>query len=196
MKKILYVLLDMWADWEAAYIMSAVASLGDGEFENVIVSTKKDGIKSIGNLTCMPDCDLETAPQDYEALVLIGGYSWRSDGAEKVVPLVENCVNNNKVLGAICDASRFLGSHGFLNKVKHTANDLKELIQYPEYKNADGFLPRQVVSDGNIITANGTGALEFAAEMLCAIKITAEKNIKDWYDFHKLGYYTVLLPKM
>ncbi len=38
MKKILYIILEQWADWELAYISSAVNMLGQGRFENKTVS--------------------------------------------------------------------------------------------------------------------------------------------------------------
>lgn len=38
MKKILYTLLPQWADWEFAYLSSAASMLGNGKFENKILS--------------------------------------------------------------------------------------------------------------------------------------------------------------
>ena len=102
----------------------------------------------------------------------------------------------DKVLGAICDACRFLASVGILNTAKHTANDLNELKQYSSYANEQGFIHRQVVSDNNIITANGTAALEFAQEVLRILSVATEEQIKGWYDFHKLGFYNAPMPKM
>ena len=196
MKKIVYVILEQWADWELAYISSAVNMLGGGKIENKIVSLTKDAVTSIGGIKCLPDYDLQSMPADYDALILIGGMSWRSDKALLVKPLIEGCIKGGKVLGAICDACRFIGSLGFLNNAKHTANDLNELMQYAAYTNAQGFVPRQAVSDNHIVTANGTAALEFAKEILKALSVADDEQIKDWYDFHKLGFYTAAMPKM
>ena len=44
MKKILYVILEQWADWELAYISSAVNMLGGGKFENKTVSLTKNAL--------------------------------------------------------------------------------------------------------------------------------------------------------
>ncbi len=196
MKRILYVITEQWADWELAYISSAVNMLGDGTFENKTVSLTKNAVTSIGGIKCLPDYDLQTVPSDYEALILIGGMSWHNENALQVKPLIDCCIKNNKVLGAICDACRFLGSVGALNCAKHTANDLNELKQYPIYTNEQGFIHRQAVSDNNIITANGTATLEFALEVLRALSVATEKQIKGWYDFHKLGFYNAPMPKM
>ena len=196
MRKILYVVLDQWADWELAYISSAVNMLGQGKFENKIVSLTKDAVSSIGGVKCLPDYDLKNAPSDYDALILIGGMCWHNDAALQIKPLVEDCIKKGKVLGAICDACRFLGSIEALNNCKHTANDLNELMQYSCYSNGQNFIHRQAVSDNKVVTANGTAALEFAQEILRALSVASEQTIKGWYDFHKLGFYTAAMPKM
>ena len=196
MKKILYVILEQWADWELAYISSAVNLLGGGKLENKTVSLTKDTVLSIGGVKCLPDYDIQSVPSEYDALILIGGMSWHNENAMQIKPFIDDCIKNGKVLGAICDACRFLGSVGALNGAKHTANDLNELKQYTVYTNEQGFVHRQAVSDNKIITANGTAALEFAQEILKALSVASDEQIKGWYDFHKLGFYTAPMPKM
>ena len=196
MKKILYVILEQWADWELAYISSAVNMLGNGKFENKKLSLTKDAVTSIGGVKCLPDYDLQSVPSEYDALILIGGMSWHNENAMQIKPLIDACIKKDKVLGAICDACRFLGSVGALNNAKHTANDLNELKQYSAYTNEQGFIHRQAVSDNKIITANGTATLEFAQEILKALSVASDEQIKGWYDFHKLGFYTAPMPKM
>ena len=65
MKKILYVILEQWADWELAYISSAVNMLGGGNFENKTVSLTKDFVTSIGGVKCLPDYDLQSVPSNF-----------------------------------------------------------------------------------------------------------------------------------
>lgn len=45
-------------------------------------------------------------------------------------------------------------------------------------------------------TANGTAPMEFAREILYALQAAGEDQITDWYNFHKLGYYTASMQKM
>ena len=196
MKKILYVILEQWADWELAYISSAVNMLGGGKFENKTLSLTKDAVTSIGGVKCLPDYDLQSAPSDYDALILIGGMAWHNENAMQIKPLIDACIKNGKALGAICDACRFLGSIGALNHTKHTANDLNELKQYTVYTNEQDFIHRQAVSDNNVITANGTAALEFAREILKSLSVASDEQINGWYDFHKLGLYNAAMPRM
>ena len=186
MKTILYFLLDQWADFEAAYLSTAVTMIGGGNFENKIVSLTTNPVKSIGGFSVLPDYDLNNVPQEYDALILIGGLSWHNEEAYQVKSIVEKTIKEGKLLGAICDACRFLGTIGALNFGKHTANDLAELKTSAGscYTNEDKFIARQAVRDNNIVTANGTATMEFAKEVLLALQAADEKTISAWYDFH------------
>ena len=198
MKTILYFLLDQWADFEAAYLSTAVTMIGGGNFENKIVSLSTKPVKSIGGFSVLPDYDLNNVPQEYDALILIGGMSWHNEEAYQVKSLVEKTIKEGKLLGAICDACRFLGTIGVLNYGKHTANDLTELKESAgaAYINEVQFIHRQAVSDNNIVTANGTATMEFAKEVMLALQVAEEKVINAWYEFHKLGIYVAPLPEM
>ena len=59
----------------------------------------------------------------------------------------------------------------------------------PNYKGEENYIEKQAVSDGNIITANGTAALEFAREILLKLNTETEDKINEWYEFHKSGFY-------
>lgn len=198
MKTVLFVVLDQWADWELAYLSSAIRMLGGNEYSNKIVSLTKDKVASIGGLKITPDYDIQSMPTEYEALLLIGGLSWRTEFARKVKPLVDQCLADGKVLGGICDASGFLGTIGALNKVRHTGNDLNDLKAWAgkAYTNEKNYCMKQAIRDQKIITANGTAALEFAKEVLFTLKIAPEEKIMEWYNFHKLGCYNAPTPKM
>lgn len=197
-KTILFVILQQYADWEVAYISSAISMLGQGEYEIKTVSLSKDYVQSIGGFKVQPDYDMESVPEDYEALILIGGMTWRSENTQKVKTLVEDCFQKGKILGGICDASAYLGTVGVLNDAIHTSNDLNDLKQWAGsmYTGEKKYIAKQAVSDKNIITANGTAPLEFAKEILLALNVASEDKISDWYNFHKLGFYTAAMPKM
>ncbi|MBZ9633724.1 type 1 glutamine amidotransferase family protein [Clostridium sp. FP1] len=197
-KTVLFVILDKYADWEAAYVSSLILALGQEVYSIKTVSLTKDSIKSLGGFTVIPDYDIKSAPTDFEGLVLIGGMSWRTEEAQQVKPLVENALNNKKVLGGICDASVFLGEMGILNNVKHTSNDLNDLKQWAgdSYMGEEKYMMQPAVSDNNIITANGTAPLEFAKEVMIALEVAPEKSILEWYNFYKYGCYEAPMPHM
>lgn len=197
-KTILFVILPLYADWEAAYISSAIMMLGQGQYNIKTVSISQDNVMSVGGFRVMPDYDIKSVPDDYEALILIGGMTWRDENAQQVKPLVEDCQQKGKILGGICDASAFLGTIGVLNDVMHTSNDLKDLKQWAgdSYTGETKYLAKQAIRDKNIITANGTAPMEFAKELLIALNVASEEKIVDWYNFHKLGFYTAPMPNM
>lgn len=196
-KTVLFVILEQWADWEAAYLSSALRMLGQGQYSVKTVSLTKDSVESIGGFRAIPDYDLQSIPMDYEALILIGGMTWRNENVGGIKYLVEKCLENGKLLGGICDASAFLGTVGALNDVKHTSNDLNDLKQWAgkAYTGEEKYIRELAVSDKNIVTANGTASLEFAKEVLLALKAAPEDKIIEWYNFHKLGYYEAAIPQ-
>ncbi|MEW4414861.1 type 1 glutamine amidotransferase family protein [Clostridium sp. AN503] len=196
-KIILFVILEKYADWEGAYLSSALSMLGQGVYESKTVSMTKEAVSSIGGFHALPDYDIYSVPDDYEALILIGGMSWRTEAAQQVKPLVEKCFEAGRVLGGICDASAFLGTTGVLNQVKHTSNDLEDMKAWAGevYTGEEYYRREQAVADGNIVTANGTAALEFAREVLLALKAAPEEKIMEWYSFHKLGLCSAAMPE-
>lgn len=145
----------------------------------------------------MPDFAIDSVPDDYEALLLIGGMSWRNESSRRIRPIVEKCLEAGKVLGGICDASAFLGTIGVLNDVYHTSNDLNDLRQWAgtAYTGEKNYVMKQAVSDRHIITANGTASLEFAKEVLLALQAAPENKITEWYEFHKRGCYEAAMPQ-
>lgn len=191
MKTVLLVLLEQYADWEAAYVSTAIQMLGQGRFEIQTVSLSEEPVTSIGGIRAVADYTVDSAPKDYEALLLIGGLCWREERAQQMIPLVEHCVNSGKVLGGICDAAAFLASIGVLDTVKHTGNRLSALQEWQgtKYKGAANFQTRQAVCDQNITTANGSAPMEFTREILTALHVAEETMIEDWYVLQKLGYY-------
>ena len=193
-KKVLFVLLNEYTDWEGAFLSTAlhVGVMPGSEIKYRVhtVAPTLDAVCSIGGFKTPPDYSFENMPNDYAALVLIGGNRWDSPEAELVVPLVQEALDKGKIIGAICDGASFLCSHGFLNNVKHTGNGLDQFKQWggDKYTNEAGYIEAQAVSDKNIVTANGVGHLEFTREMLLLLKANSPKQIDAWYDFYKNGF--------
>ena len=195
-KTVLFVLLDQYAEWEAAYLASALHMLAGADYEVKTVAPTREPVRSIGGFRTLPDYDFDSAPSDYCALILIGGMRWRTEAARRVRPLAEDCLRKGALLGAICDASAWLGSTGALNHVRHTSNTLDDLKGFAgaNYTGEALYVREQAVRGGNIVTANGTAALEFAREVLLALEAAPERAVIEWYNFHKLGYYQAPLP--
>ena len=109
--EILYILLPDYAAHEAVFLSQAIASdeyamKENPKYVNKVVAPTLEPVKSIGGFRTMPDYSFDTIPDDYAALVLIGGFGWSTPVAELVVPIVKRAVERGKVVGAICKGTQ------------------------------------------------------------------------------------------
>lgn len=197
-KQVLYVVLPDFADHEMVYLAQAIASdeyaLKDNpKYVNKIVAPTMDPVKSIGGFRMLPDYSFDTIPEDYAALVLIGGFGWATPVAEKVTVIVSKAIAEGKIVGAICNASSFMAKYGFLNGIAHTGNGIDQLKLWggEQYTNSEGYIHRQAVADKNIVTANGSATLEFARELLLLLKNDTPERVEMYYQFNKQGFCTL-----
>ncbi len=193
--EILYILLPDYAAHEAVYLSQAIASdefalKENPKYVNKVVAPTLEPVRSIGGFLTVPDYSFETMPDDYAALVLIGGFGWSTPVAQQVAPIVRHAIENGKTVGAICNAASFMAKHGFLNAVRHTGNGVEQLKLWggDNYTNTDGYIHAQAVSDHNIVTANGSATLEFARELLLLLGNDTPQRIDMYYQFNKQGF--------
>ena len=195
-KEVLFLLLDDFADWEGAFLATGLntgltmAGGGTPYVSRTLTPTQKQ-VRSIGGLVVTVVYTAATMPEDYAALILVGGMAWQSEEARRVVPIVRAALARGVLVGAICNAAAFLAAHGFLNGVRHTGNTLEMLREWggANYTGADLYEKRQAVRDGNIVTANGTGYLEFTRECLLWLHADTDEVIEASYQFNKHGLY-------
>lgn len=193
--EILYVLLDNYADHEPAFLASAITCDERGmketpKFVNKTVAPTLDAVCSCGGFRTLPDYSLDTMPEDYAALILIGGFGWlNGQEADRVVPIVRNAIGRGIIVGAICNAASFLARHGFLNNIRHTGNGLEQLKLWGgnSYTNEANYVNEQAVSDKRIVTANGSGYPEFAKELLLLLENDTPERTEMFYRFNKEG---------
>ncbi|WP_145514330.1 DJ-1/PfpI family protein [Yersinia massiliensis] len=181
--EILFVLIPEYADWEFALLAPGLRrgfGIWEPQYEVRTVATDDGPVMSIGGVRCLPDYTFQTLPDDYAALVLVGGANWWGEEAKRVVPLVKRAMARQIVVGAICDASAFLGANGFLNDADHTSNGLAYLQNKAgaAYNGASRYRNVPSVRDGNLVTANGVGFLDFTCNMLAALNAAQEKEIE------------------
>lgn len=193
--EILYILLPDYAAHEAVYLSQAIASddfamKENPKYVNKVVAPALEPVKSIGGFRTIPDYSFDTMPDDYAALVLIGGFGWATPVADKVVPVVRRAIEKGRPVGAICNAASFMAKHGFLNTVKHTGNGQEQLKLWggENYTNLSGYISAQAVSDNNIVTANGSATLEFARQLLLLLENDSPERIEMFYQFNKQGF--------
>lgn len=114
------------------------------------------------------------------------------DGTQNdaVLSVVEHAVGKHIPVGAICDAVSFMAENGYLDQIRHSGNTLEFMKSLaPHYKGEKNFIEKQAVCDSGIITANGSGVLEFAREILLLLKAKPGNKILEWYGLNKNGFY-------
>lgn len=188
-KEVLVFIFDGYSDWESSYICS---ELNSPETDYIVktLSLDKDPKISMGGFRIIPDYSVTDYPQNFEMLLLIGGYAWTEQKNNAVQPVVEYAVQHHIPVAAICNAANFMAEHGYLDSIKHTGNTLEYMkAQAPKYKGDCNFVEKQAVCDSDIITANGTAALEFAKEIMLYLNIKTAPKIDEWYKANKLGFY-------
>lgn len=193
--EILYVLLPDFASHEMVYLMEAVSSDEQQlkiapKYVNRIVAPTLGPVAAIGGFRVQPDYSFDDMPEDYAAMVLVGGFGWLTPVADDLLPIVRKAVENGKIVGAICNAASFMAKAGLLNNVRHTGNGVEQLRMWggDNYCNPDGYVHQQAVADGRIVTANGSGTLEFAKELLLLLDNDTPDRIEMYYQFNKQGF--------
>ena len=199
--EILYILLPDFASHEMVYLMEAISSdeqqlKANPKYINKIIAPTMEPVTAIGGFRVLPDYSFGDMPDDYAALVLIGGYGWLTPVADMVTPIVCKALDKGIIVGAICNGASFMAKCGFLNNVKHSGNGLDQLKMWggDNYTNSDGYIHQQAVSDGKIVTANGSGVLEFTKELLSLLENDTPERIEMYYQFNKQGF-CALFPK-
>ena len=193
--EILYILLPDFAAHEMVYLMEAISSdeqqlKPDPKYVNRIVAPSAEPVTAIGGFRVMPDYTFADMPDDYAALVLVGGYGWLTPAADEVVSVVRKAVEEGKIVGAICNGASFMARAGFLNNVRHTGNGRDQLRMWggDSYTNPEGYEHLQAVADGRIVTANGSGVLEFTRELLLLLENDTPERIEMYYQFNRRGF--------
>lgn len=185
MKKALFLILDKYADWEGAYLSSALNQREDWSVETISLD---EMVTSIGGFKTSVDYTIGSEPKDFNLFVMIGGDSWNIDN-EKLLHLIKTTFQNNIPIGAICGAVDYLAKNGFLNDYNHTGNAVDMWNDYENYHAKSSFLKQLAVKDKNLVTANGTGPIEFTQFILELIEFDTPENISKMMYFYKHGFY-------
>ncbi|MDZ5712679.1 type 1 glutamine amidotransferase family protein [Jeotgalibacillus haloalkalitolerans] len=190
MKNVLVLVTNGFADWEAAYVTAEVNKPGTG-YQVKTIAVDLHPKTSMGGFNVLPDYSLQDFSFDlpFSMLIIPGGTGWKSEQDQRLKQLVQYCVDHQISVAAICDATIFLGKNGFLDHSKHTSNTLPYLKQHaPDYKGEQNYIDAQSVSGDDLITANGSGAVEFSRDILSRLNVLEGEALNRWYDIFKVGF--------
>lgn len=185
---------DTMADWEIGYV---TAELNSGRFfkknaPEVSVKTvgiAKEPIKTMGGLTILPDCVIDDiAVNDQSVLLLPGGNTWDNPKHSSVVKKATELLSVGATVCAICGATVALAHASLLDHRPHTSNGAGFLDMFcPTYKGQSYFVDMPSVSDGNLITASGTGALLWAKQIIERLGVFQLDTLEAWYAYFSTG---------
>lgn len=186
--------LDTMADWEIGYVTAELNSSrffkkDAPEVSVKIVGISKEPVKTMGGLTIIPDCVVDdVAVNDTSVLLLPGGNTWDEPKHRPIVERAAALLSVGATVCAICGATAALANAGLLDHRHHTSNGVGFLNMFcPDYKGQSYFVDKPAVSDGNLITASGTGALLWTKQIIERLGVFRPDTLEAWYAYFSTG---------
>lgn len=182
---------DRFADWEVglltAHLNSFEGQFLPSRFRVRTVAVGRDPVLSMGGLRITPDATLAEVNADSCALfVLPGGLGWEDGRHSEAVEVARRLLDAAVPVAAICGATFALAQAGLLETRRHTSNAL-EYLAASGYAGAARYQTALAVYDQGLITANSTGAVEFATEAFRCLRLYPEPTLKAWHGLFKTG---------
>jgi putative intracellular protease/amidase len=178
---------DGYSDPEPALAIATLQKFSDC----MVYTFSLDGkpVRSMANMHVQPDramADVDITKTDL--LILPGGEAWENGGNLEVMPLVKKVLDNDKTVAAICGATIGLATQGYLDNIRHTSNSFEYLNTFaPNYKGAKHYEVKPAVADGNIITANGAGIIDFMVTIFKKDQYMDEATLEGVDKLYKSG---------
>lgn len=169
MGKTAFFLFDQMTDYEVTFIAHLLKV--DGQREIVTISYEGKAVRSASGLRYQAErAAADIDPEELDGLILCGG--WFGQVRQELRSLIRELNARKKLLAGICGAGTFfLASAGVLDHVSYTT----PITDWTEKHLAvfgtrdpfprENYVPARVVVDGNVITAQGTAFIDFAAEI-------------------------------
>jgi putative intracellular protease/amidase len=180
------------ADWEPGFAIAGLNSPGlfgtaEPPFTVRYATTDGKPKHTMGGLTVKPDLALDDVdPADSAMLILVGGAGWDEGKHSEAVDVARRFLEAGVPVAGICGATAGMARGGLLDNVAHTSN-AAEYMKATGYKGAAHYQEAQVVTDGNVITANTTGPVAFAQHIFKRLELADPKVIDIWADLFKTG---------
>ena len=109
----------------------------------------------------------DIAIKETSVLLLPGADTWSDPKHGAIIKKASELLSLGATVGAICGATVALANFGLLDNQRHTSNGQGFLEMFsPAYKGQDLYVDKPSVADNNLITANPTGALLWAKQII------------------------------
>jgi putative intracellular protease/amidase len=191
MRKILVYIYDGMADFEIS-LLTHLLSVDCG-MKIIIVSNNTGVVKSKSGMLFMPHLDLHKIDiKEVEGLIIPGG--WLANLDERLIKIIKELNNENKLIAAICAAPWILAKAGVLNDCRYTTSIVEWQDIHREFFRIDDPFPRsgyvegRVIRDGNIITAKGVAFIDFTIEVCEFLGLFKDDTEKRDFEKDLKGY--------
>ena len=186
--------LETLADWELGYVTSELHSgrffKKDAERVSLkTVSYSKEPIHTMGGLTVIPDCLIDdVVVSETSVLLLPGADTWNDPKHGAIMKKASEFLSIGATVGAICGATTALANFGLLDNRRHTSNGQGFLEMFsPTYKGQSFYIDEPSVADNNLITANPTGSLLWAKQIIERLGVFQSDTLEFWYEYFSTG---------
>ena len=186
--------LETLADWELGYVTSELHSRRffkkDAECVSLkTVSYSKEPIHTMGGLTVIPDCLIDdVVVSETSVLLLPGADTWNDPKHGAIMKKASEFLSIGATVGAICGATTALANFGWLDNRRHTSNGQGFLEMFsPTYKGQNFYIDEPSVADNNLITANSTGSLLWAKQIIERLGVFQSDTLEFWYEYFSTG---------
>ena len=186
--------LETLADWELGYVTSELHSgrffKKDAERVSLkTVSYSKEPIHTMGGLTVIPDCLIDAVVvSETSVLLLPGADTWNDPKHGAIIKKASEFLSIGATVGAICGATTALADFGLLDNRRHTSNGQGFLEMFsPTYKGQSFYIDEPSVADNNLITANPTGSLLWAKQIIERLGVFQSDTLEFWYEYFSTG---------
>ena len=168
MRKILVYIYDGMATFEIALLTQLLCSTQDTEL--IIIADEIRQIKDKPGFSITPQLDLNCIDvNEIDGIIIPGG--WLAHLDERLISLIRDLNEAQKLIAAICAAPWILAKAGVLNGRKYATSidkwqdSHREIFQLEDPFPREGYQECRVVRDGNIITAKGPAFIDFTMEV-------------------------------
>jgi putative intracellular protease/amidase len=179
MGRILCFIYNDMADFELTFSCHVLGTCAGMEI--VPIAYDMDKVISSPGIIYYPRYTVKEAIEleDVDGLIIPGG--WNNEQRPELTELIQRLSGNNKLLAAICAGPQYLVRAGVLEGKRYTTTLTPEVMQESGAEDPfprEGFINKDVVRDGNIVTAVGAAFIDFGIEVADSLNQFEREEVK------------------